>query len=170
MFVGVQLLAAVAAGLAFSLTLRARSRDAIYMSCATVLALGANELAAAAFGREAAVFVATLVVGVAGGLAGSYLRRSPLVFIVPGVLMLVPGSAGFNSVVAGIIVEEGEHGSTVARYVIDALRYYVVGPDSAGAPRPVQRIIEGEAVQGDSAPRPIYIDTAPPAMTMLREA
>ena len=25
------------------------------------------------------------------------LRRSPLVFIVPGVLILVPGSAGFNS-------------------------------------------------------------------------
>ena len=25
------------------------------------------------------------------------MRRSPLVFIVPGVLMLVPGSAGFNS-------------------------------------------------------------------------
>jgi uncharacterized membrane protein YjjB (DUF3815 family) len=26
------------------------------------------------------------------------MRRSPLVFIVPGVLMLVPGSAGYNSV------------------------------------------------------------------------
>jgi uncharacterized membrane protein YjjB (DUF3815 family) len=69
------------------------------MCCATVLALGANELAAAIFGHEAAVFVATLTVGVAGGLAGSLLRRSPLVFIVPGVLMLVPGSAGFNSIV-----------------------------------------------------------------------
>ena len=98
-FVGVQLLAAVAAGFAFSLTLRARSRDALFMCCATVLALGSNELAAAVFGNEAAVFVATLTVGVAGGLAGWVLRRSPLVFIVPGVLMLVPGSAGFNSIV-----------------------------------------------------------------------
>ncbi len=98
-FVGVQLLAAVAAGFAFSLTLRARSRDALFMCCATVLALGANELATAVFGSEAAVFVATLTVGVAGGLAGWLLRRSPLVFIVPGVLMLVPGSAGFNSIV-----------------------------------------------------------------------
>ncbi len=98
-FVGVQLLAAVAAGFAFSLTLRARSQDAFYMCCATVLALGANELAAAVFGRQAGVFVATLTVGVAGGFAGWLLRRSPLVFIVPGVLMLVPGSAGFNSVV-----------------------------------------------------------------------
>jgi uncharacterized membrane protein YjjB (DUF3815 family) len=38
-----------------------------------------------------------LVVGVVGGVAGSALRRSSLVFIVPGVLMLVPGSAGFTS-------------------------------------------------------------------------
>jgi uncharacterized membrane protein YjjP (DUF1212 family) len=104
-FVGVQLLAAVAAGLAFSLTLRARSRDALLMSGATVLALGANEIGAAIFGTAAAVFVATLTVGVVGGLLGSVLRRSSLVFIVPGVLMLVPGSAGFNSIVQ-LLTEE----------------------------------------------------------------
>jgi uncharacterized membrane protein YjjB (DUF3815 family) len=38
-------------------------------------------------------------VGVTGVLLGTWLRRSTLVFVVPGVLMLVPGSAGFNSVV-----------------------------------------------------------------------
>ena len=75
------------------------------MSGATVLALGANEIGAAIFGAAAAVFVATLTVGVVGGLLGSVLRRSPLVFIVPGVLMLVPGSAGFNSIVQ-LLTEE----------------------------------------------------------------
>jgi uncharacterized membrane protein YjjP (DUF1212 family) len=94
---GLQLLAAVAAGLAFTLTLRARYRDALVMCCATVLALGANELGETLVGAEAAVFVAALTVGVVGGVAGSVFRRSSLVFIVPGVLMLVPGSAGFNS-------------------------------------------------------------------------
>jgi uncharacterized membrane protein YjjB (DUF3815 family) len=44
------------------------------------------------------VLVAAFTIGIAGGLAGCLLRRSPLVFIVPAVLMLVPGSAGFNSV------------------------------------------------------------------------
>ena len=96
-FSGVQLLAAVAAGLAFTLTLRARYRDAWVMCAATVLALGANEVGSTIFGKEAAVFVAALVVGAAGGVTGWLLRRSALVFIVPGVLMLVPGSAGFNS-------------------------------------------------------------------------
>ena len=96
-FSGIELLAALAAGLAFTLTLRARYRDAFLMCGATVLALGANEVGIAVFGREAAVFVAALTVGVVGGLLGVRFHRSPLVFIVPGILMLVPGSAGFNS-------------------------------------------------------------------------
>ena len=96
-FTAPYIVAALATGLAFTLTLRARYRDALFMCVATVLALVANEIGIAIFGREAAVFVAALTVGVVGGVLGSRLRRSPLVFIVPGVLMLVPGSAGFNS-------------------------------------------------------------------------
>jgi uncharacterized membrane protein YjjP (DUF1212 family) len=96
-FAGVHLLAAVAAGIAFTVTLRARSRDATVMCAATVLALAANEVGILVFGKDASAFVAALVVGVVGGVAGSLLRRSSLVFVVPGVLMLVPGSAGFTS-------------------------------------------------------------------------
>jgi uncharacterized membrane protein YjjB (DUF3815 family) len=92
------LFAAVAAGLAFTLTLRAQFRDAWMMCLAAVIALGANAAGAEIFGAPAGVFVATLAVGLAGGLVGARLRRSPLVFIVPGVLMLVPGSAGFDSI------------------------------------------------------------------------
>jgi uncharacterized membrane protein YjjB (DUF3815 family) len=88
----------LAVGLAFTLTLRARYRDAYLMCAATVLALVANELGATLFGNEASAFVAALAIGIAGNLAGARLHRSPLVFIVPGVLMLVPGSAGYNSV------------------------------------------------------------------------
>ena len=93
-----QFAGALAAGLAFTLTLRARYRDAVFMCSATVLALAANEAGEAVFGKQASVFVASLAVGLVGGFVGLRLRRSPLVFLVPGVLMLVPGSAGFNSV------------------------------------------------------------------------
>ena len=68
------------------------------MCAATVLALVANEVGCGGLRKEASAFVAALAVGVVGDVAGSVLRRSSLVFIVPGVLMLVPGSAGFNSV------------------------------------------------------------------------
>jgi uncharacterized membrane protein YjjB (DUF3815 family) len=97
-FDGPDLIAAVAAGLAFTLTLRAQFRDAWMMCGATVLALAANAVGAELVGAQAGVFVATLAVGLAGGLIGSAFRRSPLVFIVPGVFMLVPGSAGFDSI------------------------------------------------------------------------
>ena len=96
-FASVHVLAAVAAGVAFTVTLRARLRDVTVMCAATVVALGANEVGAVVFGKDASAFVAALVVGIVGGVAGSVLRRSSLVFVVPGVLMLVPGSAGFNS-------------------------------------------------------------------------
>ena len=88
---------AVLAALAFTVTLRARSRDAAVMIAATCLAVAANEVGATVFGKEAAAFVAAVVIGVTGGLVGGWLRRSALVFIVPGVLMLVPGSAGFSA-------------------------------------------------------------------------
>ena len=97
-FSALHLLAAVGAGLAFTVTLRAQRRDALLMCAATVVALGANELGGVLFGDQAAALVAAFTIGIAGGLAGWRLRRSPLVFIVPAVLMLVPGSAGFNSV------------------------------------------------------------------------
>ena len=59
---------------------------------------GREELGGALFGDQAAALVAAFTIGIAGGLAGWLFRRSPLVFIVPAVLMLAPGSAGFNSV------------------------------------------------------------------------
>ncbi len=112
-FAGTHLLAAVAAGLAFTLTLRAQSRDAWMMCAAAVLALAANAAGAELVGAQAGVFVATLAVGLAGGLVGSTLGRSALVFIVPGVLMLVPGSAGFDSVLQ-LLANETVSGITAA--------------------------------------------------------
>jgi uncharacterized membrane protein YjjP (DUF1212 family) len=95
---GTHVLAAVAAGLAFTVTLRAQSRAAPVMCSATVLAILANAVGKDLFGAPAGVFIAALTIGVCGGLAAALLRRSSLVFIVPGVLILVPGSAGFRSI------------------------------------------------------------------------
>ena len=97
-WLGLRLGAACLAALAFTVTLRARSTDALVMGAAACLAVAGDEVGGRLFGDEAAVFVAAVAVGVTGGLVGMWLGRSALVFVVPGVLMLVPGSAGFNSV------------------------------------------------------------------------
>jgi uncharacterized membrane protein YjjP (DUF1212 family) len=97
-FSGTYVLAAIVAGLAFTVTLRAQSRAAVVMCSATVIAILTNAAGKALLGAPAGVFLAALTIGVYGGVVGALLRRSPLVFIVPGVLILVPGSAGFKSV------------------------------------------------------------------------
>lgn len=96
-FTGTHVLAAIAAGLAFTVTLRAQWRAAPIMCSAAVLAVLTNAAGRTLFGAAAGVFVAALAIGIIGGLVGGVAKRSPLVFIVPGILILVPGSAGFNS-------------------------------------------------------------------------
>jgi uncharacterized membrane protein YjjP (DUF1212 family) len=86
------------AGLAFTGTLRARTRDAPLMCAATLLALCAKATGTNLLGPQLGVFAGALAVGATGAVVGGWLRRSPLVFIVPGVLMLVPGSLGLRSV------------------------------------------------------------------------
>jgi uncharacterized membrane protein YjjB (DUF3815 family) len=112
-WLGLQLGAALLAAVAFTVTLRARSSDALVMGAAACLAVGANAAGARLFGDEAAVFVAAVVVGVTGGLVGTFLRRSALVFVVPAILMLVPGSAGFNSVLE-LLADQTVSGITTA--------------------------------------------------------
>lgn len=91
------LVAAVLSGLAFVVTLRASNRDAVWTCSAALLAVATSLVATPLVGDTAGVFLAALAVGLAGSAIARILRRSPLVFIVPGVLVLVPGSAGFQS-------------------------------------------------------------------------
>jgi uncharacterized membrane protein YjjP (DUF1212 family) len=97
-FSAVYVLAAAAAGVAFTVTLRAPLSNAPVMCSAAILAILVNAAGKALLGAPAGVFVAALALGVVGGVVSVPLRRSPLVFIVPGILMLVPGSAGFSSI------------------------------------------------------------------------
>jgi uncharacterized membrane protein YjjP (DUF1212 family) len=92
-----ELLAAAAAGAALTITLNAGARDAGWGAVAALLAVGTRTPAADLLGDEAAAFIAAMVVGLAGNLFDRVLHRSPLVFIVPGILLLVPGSLGFES-------------------------------------------------------------------------
>jgi uncharacterized membrane protein YjjP (DUF1212 family) len=93
----VQVGAAALAGMGFLVTLRAPLRNAIWTCGAAVLAVVANLITSSFFGDVAGVFVAALVVGLVGNLVARRFRHSPLAFVVPGLMMLVPSSIGFES-------------------------------------------------------------------------
>ena len=97
---GVDVAAAALVGLAFVVTLRAPTRDVVWTCSAAVLAIFANLVATKALGKIAGVFVAGLLVGLAGNAIARHFRRSPLVFVVPGLLMLIPGTMGYWSAVS----------------------------------------------------------------------
>jgi penicillin-binding protein 2 len=58
--------------------------------------------------------------------------------------------------VVGGIMEFAKHGTTVAPYVVRALRRYILGPDSAGTVK-VKVLLDETATARDTAPRPIEL-------------
>ncbi|HEX2635635.1 MAG TPA: penicillin-binding protein 2 [Gemmatimonadales bacterium] len=59
--------------------------------------------------------------------------------------------------VVGGIMEFAKHGTTVAPYVVRALRRYILGPDVAG-PIKVKVLLDETASPQDTAPRPVELD------------
>ncbi|HET6798473.1 MAG TPA: penicillin-binding protein 2 [Gemmatimonadales bacterium] len=59
--------------------------------------------------------------------------------------------------VVGGIMEFAKHGTTVAPYVVQTLRRYILGPDAVG-PVKMGVLLDETAAAQDSAPRPIELD------------
>lgn len=89
--------ALVVAPLAFTVLFRAHARDAGWILAAGALGILASRLGGAELGPELGAFVGALTIGVASNLYAWLLRRPASVTLVPGTLLLVPGSIGFRS-------------------------------------------------------------------------
>src|SRR5215213_6332524 len=59
--------------------------------------------------------------------------------------------------VVGGIMEFAEHGTTVAPYVVRALRRYLLGPDTAGTIK-IKVMLDESVSPQDTAPRPVELD------------
>jgi uncharacterized membrane protein YjjP (DUF1212 family) len=92
--------ALLAAGLSFTVLLRARPRDVGWVLLAGVLAIQGVRLGAHLLGPQLSAFAGALLVGIAGNLYARLLRRPAAVLQVPGLLVLVPGSLGVRSLQA----------------------------------------------------------------------
>lgn len=90
--------ALVAAGLAFAVLFAARRRDAGWIVLGGLLAFGAARWGGRLLGPELGAFGAALLLAVASHLLGRWRGRASLVTLVPGLVLLVPGSVGMRSV------------------------------------------------------------------------
>lgn len=91
-------IALLIAPLAFTILLRAQLKDAIWIVISGALGFVGSRLSTAWLGAELSVFVGALIVGIASNIYSRLLDRTSMVTLVPGILLLVPGSIGFRSV------------------------------------------------------------------------
>ena len=106
-------IALLVAPLAFTVLLNADIRDAGRIVIACALAYLVSRFAGASMGEELGAFLGAFSVSAGSNLLGRYLRRSPMVTVVPGLLILVPGSIGFHSVTS-LLGQEVELGIAAA--------------------------------------------------------
>jgi uncharacterized membrane protein YjjB (DUF3815 family) len=90
-------IAVIAAGASFVVILRAEQNDAFWMIIAGALTYTVGGFAAMWVGTELGLFLAALLAGVMSAFWSSIKDRPQQVVLVPGILMLVPGSVGFRS-------------------------------------------------------------------------
>lgn len=92
-----QYVALALAPIGFSLLLRARPRDIPIVSIASWLGYAGFQLGAAHLGQVLGASIGTLTVGIASNLFERFRLGPASVPLVPGVLLLVPGSIGYRS-------------------------------------------------------------------------
>jgi uncharacterized membrane protein YjjP (DUF1212 family) len=91
-------LSAIVCALGFTLLLRARPKDGVWVTLAVAIALAGSQLGGAWMGAELGAFVGALAVATAAHAHARLGDRPVNLMLVPGILFLVPGSVGFLSV------------------------------------------------------------------------
>jgi uncharacterized membrane protein YjjP (DUF1212 family) len=90
------------AAAAFLVLLRAPPCDLPLFLASALVAWSGLLLGQALFDRDISAFVGALAVGIGGNLFERITRRPSAIFVTPGLLLLVPGSLGFRSLLSVI--------------------------------------------------------------------
>ena len=92
-----QWVALLVSPVAFAVLLKARPRDIGWIVLAGIVSFAGARQGSMLLGPELGGFVGALVLGVGSNLYGRLLNRTSMVPLVPGLLILVPGTVGFGS-------------------------------------------------------------------------
>jgi uncharacterized membrane protein YjjB (DUF3815 family) len=84
----------------FAILLRARARDLGWVLLASTLAYVGTRQGAVWMGPELGAFLGAFVLAICANLYARHFQRPSAVLLLPGLLMLVPGSLGFRSLSA----------------------------------------------------------------------
>lgn len=115
-----------AAAFAFAVLFRANIRDYPLVIAAAFGAFLTTRLAGEAFGSEAGIFFAGLIISAAANLYARIANRPGAVIRVPGIILLVPGSTGFRSL-SFVFERNVFHGLEAAVTVVTVLISLVAG-------------------------------------------
>ncbi len=92
--------ALLVAPLSFTVLLKARPRDLPWIVIVGILTFVGGRIGARVLGPELGVFAGALTAGVAANAYARFLNRPASITLVPAILLLVPGSIGFRSLVS----------------------------------------------------------------------
>ena len=138
--------ALVVAPLSFTVLLRARRADAGWIVLAGALAFAGARLGSSLFGPELGAFLGALLLGAGSRILARARRVSSAVTLVPGILLLVPGSVGFASFQA--LLERD-----VVSGVETAFRMLLTAIALAGGLLAANTLVDGRDLGADATPR-----------------
>jgi uncharacterized membrane protein YjjB (DUF3815 family) len=124
---GVEWAALVLAAFSFAVLFRARARDYPVVMLAAIAGYLVSRIGGDLWGSPAGVFLSALLVTAAGNGYARWAKRPGAVVRVPGILMLVPGSASLRGVMDVVQQQDAALGQSAALGVLNILLALVAG-------------------------------------------
>jgi uncharacterized membrane protein YjjB (DUF3815 family) len=119
--------ALVLAAFSFAVLFRARARDYPVVMLAAIGGYLVSRIGGELWGNPAGIFLSALLVTAAGNGYARWVRRPGAVVRVPGILMLVPGSASLRGVMTVVQQQDAALGQSAALGVLNILLALVAG-------------------------------------------
>ena len=119
--------ALVVSAFAFAVLFRAKPRDYLLVAAAAMTGYLISRLAGQAWGSGFGIFLAALVVTTAGNGYARWASRPGAVVRVPGIILMVPGSASVRTLIVSVQQQDLGTGQVAAMAVINILLEIVAG-------------------------------------------